>query len=114
MHFLAQPGGSAEDDGVLVTIVFDGPKQQVGLPNFLNGDDDVALVSSPCPVFMIIMTTLTPLVIDHRVTCFSSTQKPSGQLTELTSPTTSPGQFHLHLHLHLQHFYQVYTRNAFS
>ena len=29
MHFLPRPGGSDEDDGVLVTIVFDGPKEQV-------------------------------------------------------------------------------------
>ena len=29
MHFLPRPGGSSEDDGVLVTIVFDGPKEQV-------------------------------------------------------------------------------------
>ena len=29
MHFLPRPGGSGEDDGVLVTIVFDGPKEQV-------------------------------------------------------------------------------------
>ena len=29
MHFLPRPGGSIEDDGVLVTIVFDGPKEQV-------------------------------------------------------------------------------------
>jgi len=28
MHFLPRPGGSGEDDGVLVTIVFDGPKEQ--------------------------------------------------------------------------------------
>ena len=31
MHFLPRPGGSSEDDGVLVTIVFDGPKEQVRL-----------------------------------------------------------------------------------
>ena len=30
MHFLPRPGGQAEDDGVLVTIVFDGVKAQVG------------------------------------------------------------------------------------
>ena len=30
MHFLARPRGQAEDDGVLVTIVFDGVKAQVG------------------------------------------------------------------------------------
>ena len=29
MHFLPRPGGSGEDDGVLVTIVFDGHKEQV-------------------------------------------------------------------------------------
>ena len=29
MHFLPRPGGSDEDDGALVTIVFDGPKEQV-------------------------------------------------------------------------------------
>jgi len=28
MHFLPRPGGQAEDDGVLVTIVFDGVKEQ--------------------------------------------------------------------------------------
>ena len=31
MHFLPRPGGSDEDDGVLVTIVFDGPKEQVDM-----------------------------------------------------------------------------------
>ena len=35
MHFLPRPGGSTEDDGVLVTIVFDGPKEQVGLLEYL-------------------------------------------------------------------------------
>ena len=30
MHFLPRPRGQAEDDGVLVTIVFDGVKAQVG------------------------------------------------------------------------------------
>ena len=29
MHFLPRPGGSGEDDGVLVTIVFDGHREQV-------------------------------------------------------------------------------------
>ena len=28
MHFLARPGGTAEDDGVLVTIGFDGEREQ--------------------------------------------------------------------------------------
>ena len=28
MHFLARPGGTAEDDGVLVTIGYDGEKEQ--------------------------------------------------------------------------------------
>ena len=28
MHFLANPKKRSEDDGVLVTIVFDGPKEQ--------------------------------------------------------------------------------------
>jgi len=28
MHFLPRPGGAAEDDGLLVTIVYDGPKEQ--------------------------------------------------------------------------------------
>jgi len=27
-HFLPKPGGTSEDDGVLITIVFDGPKKQ--------------------------------------------------------------------------------------
>merc|ERR1711915_937849 len=27
-HFLPKPGGKSEDDGVLITIVFDGPKKQ--------------------------------------------------------------------------------------
>ena len=28
MHFLPQPGGNAEDDGTLITIGFDGPREQ--------------------------------------------------------------------------------------
>ena len=28
MHFLPRPGGKAEDDGALITIGFDGPKEQ--------------------------------------------------------------------------------------
>ena len=28
MHFLPQPGGKTEDDGILITIGFDGPKEQ--------------------------------------------------------------------------------------
>ena len=28
MHFLPRPGGTAEDDGVLITIGFDGPREQ--------------------------------------------------------------------------------------
>ena len=28
MHFLPRPDGTAEDDGVLITIGFDGPKEQ--------------------------------------------------------------------------------------
>ena len=28
MHFPPRPGGSEEDDGVLITVGFDGPKEQ--------------------------------------------------------------------------------------
>ena len=28
MHFLPRPGGSEEDDGVLITVGFDGPREQ--------------------------------------------------------------------------------------
>ena len=28
MHFLPRPGGTAEDDGVLITIGFDGPREK--------------------------------------------------------------------------------------
>ena len=95
MHFLPRPGGSGEDDGVLVTIVFDGPKEQVifwfadlSTPT-LSGlhmrqmkftDDSHDDPDSNCN-----------LLWWHRATCFCSTQKPSDRLTEPTSPTISPG-----------------------
>ena len=40
MHFLPRPGGSDEDDGVLVTIVFDGPKEQVEMDEIGENPDD--------------------------------------------------------------------------
>ena len=73
MHFLPRPGGSSEDDGVLVTIVFDGPKEQVRL---LHLDLELVLMLLSTVTFSCMadggVLMIITIVIDHRANLFWS------------------------------------------